>query len=234
MAAAVAAVPAAAVLDLSRPNHLGEPLEQLDRYHIVLASSSPRRQQLLGTICPKFEVIVSGIDENLPPEWEPRALCQELAYRKAFAVAKSLPFSSGATPNLVIGADTVVAIGRQRYEKPSSTDEAIEMLSELSGKTHHVYTGVCVIAAQTFPDSSDPDSFQAYQDVAETKVTFRKLSPSEIERYVQTELPLDKAGSYGIQEGAAGFVSEIEGDINTVIGLPVALLGQLLWLATSR
>ena len=176
---------------------------------IILASQSPRRRELMKYITDDFEVKVSDVDETLPDGVTPSGAVMYLSKIKA------RPFASdGAT---VIGADTVVAIDGKILGKPADKADAAAMLGELSGKTHSVFTGVTVIkngAEHTF--------------YCETKVEFYPLTDDEIERYIATGEPLDKAGAYGIQGYGSLLVKGIEGDYFNVVGLPVSRLCRLL------
>ncbi|GIM44606.1 Maf-like protein [Collibacillus ludicampi] len=180
---------------------------------IVLASGSPRRRELLAGIGLSFDVIVSHVDETVDEEMDPPALVQELAYRKAHDVAKSLKYG------LVIGADTIVVIDDEVLGKPTDVQDAIRMLSRLQGRTHSVYSGIAIIDAKT------SEKRIAY---SRTDVKMRSLSASEIERYVSTGEPMDKAGSYAIQGIGAILIDSIQGDYFTVVGLPLSLLASML------
>jgi septum formation protein len=176
------------------------------RYPVVLASASPRRKALLGRLFDSFEVANPDVDENsvtLP--LEKRAT--ELAAAKAQAV--------WALEAIVIAADTIVGLGDESLAKPEDEEDAKAMLRRLSGRAHRVITGVAV---------RWPDGETTFADVAE--LVFRDLTEQEIESYVSTGEPMDKAGAYAIQGGAADFAVSVEGDVDTVVGLPVA---QLAW-----
>ncbi len=181
----------------------------------ILASQSPRRQQLLEQIGAKFEVICGSADEaDVPKELSPDLYVRELAVLKANSVA-------GLTdkPALIIGADTVVVSNGKILGKPSDEQHAVQMLRELSGETHSVYTGVAVA------DTTDMKIASVYE---RTLVTFRELSDAEIIEYVRKYRPFDKAGAYGIQEYAGVFVSRIDGDYCNVVGLPLCRLYTLI------
>lgn len=174
---------------------------------LILASKSPRREELLKKITEDFEIIVSDVDEILPADIKPEEAPVYLAALKANAVAKQHP------GNIVIGADTVVILEGDILGKPKNEDDAFLMLKSLSGKTHTVITGCCItdgVREQRFSDS--------------TEVTFYVLSDREIRDYIATGDPMDKAGSYGIQEKGTLFVKGIRGDFFNVMGLPVAML----------
>lgn len=174
---------------------------------IVLASASPRRKELLREVFPDFEVQVSDVDEDALLTDDPIASAENLARAKALAVGGS------RTDCLVIGADTMVVIGNRILNKPESEAAAEAMLAMLSGKTHRVVTGICLTTGD-----------RTITDHGITHVTFRELSGAEIREYVATGEPMDKAGAYAIQGGAARFVTHIEGSLSNVIGLPLELL----------
>ncbi|WMJ82750.1 Maf family protein [Oscillospiraceae bacterium LTW-04] len=178
---------------------------------LILASASPRRFELLKLITEDFLVVTSRADESLSPGILPQQAVILLAQRKAEAVAEYRP------DDVVIGADTVVALDDQIFGKPCDRKEAAEMLSTLSGKTHEVYTGVCIWHKGVA---------DCFSQVA--KVTFAKMDKQEIADYVASEEPDDKAGAYGIQGLGARFIARLEGDYYTVMGLPVQALYQAL------
>ncbi len=184
---------------------------------IILASASPRRKELLRLAVSEFDIITEEVDEDIIDKDLPvHIYVQELALLKASAVAKSI----GRRKNtLIIGADTVVYNDGEILGKPHDPQEAVDMLGMLSGKTHSVYTGVCVM-----------DSYSAKIVCIKecTNVKFKELSPDDIMAYIGTGEPMDKAGAYGIQGKGALLVSGIEGDYNNVVGLPVSALADLL------
>lgn len=154
-----------------------------------------------------FEIIVSDIEEMIDPENDLVKEIEKLSYQKAMAVYKDNQDA------LVIGADTIVKIGNDILGKPHSIEEARAMLKELSDNTHEVVTGVTILYR---------DQVETFSKVA--SVTFYPLSDEEIDRYIMTNEPLDKAGSYAIQGDGAKFIKEIQGDFYTIVGLPVAEL----------
>lgn len=173
--------------------------------HLVLASSSPRRKELLENIHLSFEISSSDVDESFSENLSPQEVVMELAERKAKAVANDYPSS------YVLGADTIVVLDGNVLGKPADEREAAEMLKRLSGKTHQVYTGVSIVT----PD----DTIRFYE---KTIVTFWELTETEINMYVSSGEPLDKAGAYGIQQLGSYLVKEIQGDYFNVVGLPVS------------
>ncbi|MCG8373691.1 MAG: Maf family protein [Balneolales bacterium] len=177
---------------------------------IVLASRSPRRKKLLSQVGIEFQVVPSTSDEIITSQ-KPEDVVLELAKQKALEVALTQPNS------LVIGADTIVVYNRNILGKPKDEYEAIQMLQQLSGNVHQVFTGVSLI--KTSKDKSVLAETSFFQ---QTKVTFSSLSLREIEAYVSTGSPLDKAGAYGIQDDwGAVFVENIEGDYYNVVGFPL-------------
>ena len=178
---------------------------------IILASASPRRQELLKYIVPEFEVLPADIDETLPADISAEKCAEYLACKKARHIAEIYPDC------VVIGSDTVVIIDNTSLGKPSDEADAERMLTMLSGKSHKVITGVCIAAAGKY------DSFSN-----ETAVKFYPLSAEEIRDYIATGEPMDKAGAYGIQGYGSVLVEGIDGDFFNVMGLPVAMLKRRL------
>jgi septum formation protein len=178
---------------------------------VVLASSSPRRRQLLDLIGITHEVRPPNIDETMRPRENPRRHAERLAREKATAVATR-------DPDLItIAADTIVVINRKVLGKPKDTDDAARMLALLSGREHVVTTAVAVSRGKKLRSA-----------VEEVRVKFRRLRDDEIEAYIATGEPMDKAGAYGIQGYGATIVERIEGDYFAVMGLPVVRLIGLL------
>lgn len=180
---------------------------------IILASASPRRQELLGQIGLSFEVKVRPVDETLVEGLSPQEAVAELAYRKAREVAKTVD------RGLVIGADTVVVHNNKILGKPVSCDDAVAALLALNGSSHLVITGFSVIDVETQKLVKESDT---------TEVKFRNLTRTEIEAYVKTGEPMDKAGSYGIQGLGAVLVEKINGCYFNVVGLPLTKLVLVL------
>lgn len=185
----------------------------MSRTLFVLASKSPRRKELLNKIGINAQVIPSNVDEDAYKTLEADKMVMQLSFVKAADVARSFRKNT-----LVIGADTCVCLNGKIYGKPESKEDAKSMLKELSGKTHQVYTGYCVI---------DCSSGKSVSRCAVTDVTFKELTDKEIDDYVATGEPLDKAGAYGIQEKGAMFVEKIDGDYSNVVGLPLCPLYKL-------
>jgi len=178
---------------------------------VVLASSSPRRQQLLDLIGIAYEVRPANIDETMRAREVPRRHAERLAREKATKIATR-------DPDLItIGADTVVVINRKVLGKPRDEADAIHMLSQLSGRQHTVITAVAVARGKKLRSA-----------IEEVRVKFRRLHDDEIKAYVATGEPMDKAGAYGIQGYGATIVECIEGDYFAVMGLPLARLTSLM------
>lgn len=173
--------------------------------HIILASASPRRKEILELADLKFDVMPSDAQE-ITTKTAPNEVVMELASIKAKDIYKKSEKQS-----MIVGADTVVAYQGQILGKPTDEADAKRMLTMLSGQTHEVYTGVCVI--------EDGKTKTFYE---ETKVTFYEISDEQIDHYIKTGKPMDKAGSYGIQGKAAVFIKGIEGDYYNVVGFPIA------------
>lgn len=185
---------------------------------IVLASASPRRKQLLALLPYSFDVIVSSCDEQLEAFSSPEDFALQLAQLKAEEVAMR-PEAAG---RWCIGCDTVVVHKNEILGKPASAEQAITMLTALSGSTHSVITSVCLARF-------DGHKLHATRFAEQCMVVFSELEEADIVAYVRTGLPLDKAGAYGIQDPyGALFVERISGDYYTVVGLPVFSLYKML------
>ena len=185
---------------------------------IVLASRSPRRKELLEQIGVAFEILVSHVDEQIT-ETEPGKVVEELSFQKADAVLSLL--DKGKEDILVIGSDTVVSVDGEILGKPTDREDAVRMLSMLSGRSHEVYTGVTLLY---FCQATGQVTVKCFYEM--TKVNFYEMSEAEIAAYVDSRDPMDKAGAYGIQGYCARYIRGIEGDYNTVVGLPVGRLYQ--------
>ena len=181
---------------------------------IVLASQSPRRRELLAGLISDFEIITDNSEEVVEPELLPEEVVKKLAMQKARNVSQKADDNA-----IIIAADTVVFIDGTILGKPADEDEAAAMLRKLSGRVHHVCTGIAVI---------DNKTGKAVSDIQRTAVSFKHLSDGEIDRYIATGETMDKAGAYGIQELGALFVEGIKGDYFNVVGLPVCKLAQIL------
>lgn len=203
---------------------------------LVLASGSQRRRELLTMCGYDYEIIVSNADETID-ENDPESFVRALSFRKAKDVFDRL-FAAGRRDFAVIGSDTVVAFQKEGEAKPviigkpKDAEDAVRILSMLSGKTHRVFTGVSVIADIPDENAAAQCSIQEKAEIQTecsiTEVTFETLSPDEITDYVNSGDPLDKAGSYGIQGPFGMFVREIRGNYFTVIGMPIPVLYKML------
>ena len=184
-----------------------------NRMDIILASKSPRRRALLEQMGVRdFRIVTPDIDEHMDRDLPPAELVRQISLEKAQAVAAQ------ADPNtVVIAADTVVALDGVVLGKPAGKEEAFRMLSLLSGNRHQVYTGLTVLRGE-----------QVFSQWEETAVTFRSLTAEEIEAYIATGEPMDKAGAYGVQGLGALLVERLDGDFFNVMGLPVLRLSRML------
>ncbi|WP_256756743.1 nucleoside triphosphate pyrophosphatase [Cohnella sp. WQ 127256] len=185
---------------------------------LILASASPRRQQLISLLGLPVDILPSQVDEDTPDDWSPAQIVEGLSLRKALAVKEKLTNPSDES-SIIVGSDTIVVLKGDVMGKPRDEEDAIRMLSLLSGETHEVYTGVTCVRV------SDSKMITSHRV---TKVKMRKCSEQQISRYVATGEPMDKAGAYGIQEIGSLLVESIEGCYFNVVGLPVSLLAVQL------
>ncbi|MCF7757628.1 Maf family protein [Paenibacillus sp. FSL H7-0940] len=192
-------------------------LDNTQQRPIILASTSPRRKELIASLHLAFDVIPSHANEDTPPEWTPEQTVQELALRKALAVYRGL--EGREQEAIIVGSDTVVVLDGEILGKPLDEADAERMLSRLQGRVHRVFTGVACI------DAGNGQSLVHYR---QTDVTMKELSDATIRAYVQTGEPSDKAGSYAIQGIGASLIDRIEGCYFNVVGLPLSLLSDML------
>lgn len=178
---------------------------------LILASSSPRRREILTNAGIAFTVAAANVPEEPGPDESPMGCAQRLAREKARAIRQQRP------SDLVLGADTIVVVGGEILGKPTDKEDAERMLRLLSGRTHEVTTGVCV-AGPGFEDTSAETTIVRVDPIAEEDIRF----------YVSTGAPMDKAGGYGIQGIASRWISRIEGDYFNVVGLPISLVCRML------
>lgn len=196
---------------------------------LLLASASPRRHELLARLGLEFEVRVADLDETPLPGEDPAAYVARLAMAKAEAVA-----DAAIEPNVVVvGADTTVVVDGEILGKPADDADAARMLRRLAGRTHEVLTGVAVVTrAEGLDDGAGSAALAAARsaavDVAITEVAFTPMADAEVDWYVATGEPHDKAGAYAVQGRGAAFVASIAGSPDNVIGLPLALTRRLL------
>lgn len=184
----------------------------LTSHKLILASSSPRRQELLRQEGINFAVSPADIPEEQRPGEPPIDYAVRLAQEKALKVAAKFPDA------MVLGADTIVVVDQQILGKPTDAQDAARMLKLLSGRTHQVITAVSLVTAEGRVDTRS----------LTTNVNFRALTRQEIEHYVAGGEPMDKAGAYAIQGGAAPWVTRLEGDYSNVVGLPLPLVQEML------
>ena len=192
---------------------------------LILASASPRRQELLRNAGIAFTVRPADIDESPRAGEGARECAERLAREKALAVFRGHPQS------YVLGADTIVVVDEIILGKPCDANDAARMLRLLSGRTHAVITGVCVVGPDAIGSVASgqwPVASRTETASETTRVTFCELSESEIRDYVATGEPMDKAGAYGIQGIASRWIPRIEGDYSNVVGLPVARVYAML------
>ena len=187
------------------------PISLLKKYDVILASNSPRRQELLKKLVPKFKIQVVPIEENYPKELAKEQIAKYLSELKSAAYQPT-------KNQLIITADTIVSIGNEVLGKPKDSNDALEMLMKLSGKSHLVTTAVSLKTTEKLITFSDT-----------TEVTFYKLTSQEMEQYITNCQPFDKAGSYGIQEWMGYFgIKKMNGDYYNVMGLPLHKLYRTL------
>lgn len=186
--------------------------------NLILASQSPRRRELIQKITDQVEFISTDTDENIDRgDLSPAEFAKELAQAKAVAAFDQLN-QEEKEDKTIIGCDTIVTLDDKIYGKPKDAEEALNMLSELSGRAHSVITAVCLIDET----GKKKDFFD------ETLVVFSDLSETDLKAYIDTGDPFDKAGAYGIQNVPEHFIDHIEGDYNNVVGLPVEALAKEL------
>lgn len=184
---------------------------------LILASGSPRRKELLEQIGLAFEVIPAKGEEVISSTL-PDKVVEALSFQKASEIATLDRFQN--TGDIILGSDTVVALNNLIMGKPKDKEEAFVMLKKLQGQTHTVYTGVTFIITNTVP--------QIITFSEATNVSMYPMSDAEITDYIATGEPMDKAGAYAIQGKCAAYISKIDGEYNTVVGLPVAHVYQVL------
>ena len=179
--------------------------------HTILASQSPRRRELLNLMGIPFTTVNPNVDEVINPNLSLENAIEELAYIKALDVLNRHPEAN------IISADTIVVCENEVMGKPVNEEDAIRMLKQLSGKKHEVITGVCLLSSE-----------KEIRFHTKTLVEFYEYNEEFVKAYVQSKVPLDKAGAYGIQDKGALLVKGIEGDYYTVMGLPIGELYQAL------
>lgn len=180
----------------------------------ILASTSPRRKELLKEIIKDFEIISPSFDEKTANKEFSYEFIEEIAEKKSDSISQNIKY-----PAIIISADTVVVFNNRVLGKPKDYDEAYKMLEMLNGNVHKVVTAVCVWDCETKKKLIKSET---------SNVEFFKQNMSEIESYIKNYKPYDKAGSYGIQELPEGFVKKVEGDYTNIVGLPVNLLKEMI------
>ena len=188
-----------------------------DRF--ILASGSPRRKMMLNLLKVPFETRVPKVEESVAGAEEPIALVARLAKEKAMSVAKEIKDEAGTT--IVVGCDTIVVLGKEILGKPKDICEAYAMLTKLQGRTHMVYSGLCLVKLEN-------GRTETISNFCATEVTMCKLTLDEIKHYFDLEDPLDKAGAYAIQDGGSLIISSIDGCYYNVLGFPVRTLEELM------
>ena len=178
---------------------------------VILASASPRRKEILEQVGVGFDIVPSTSEEVISKN-NPKDIVEELADQKAYEV-----FSKLDNQGIVIGADTIVVLNNSIMGKPKDEDDAFNMLNSLQNNTHKVYTGVCVY----INENNETKKLLFFE---ETSVTMYPMTKEQILDYIKTKEPMDKAGAYGIQGKSAIYIKKIDGDYNTVVGLPIARL----------
>ena len=183
---------------------------------VILASQSPRRRELLELAKIDYEVIVSEFDEVVDKKFNLEDQSKEIAFGKANDV-----FNNTQGNRIVIGADSLVILAGEQLGKPKDRDEAIEMLKKIQGREHIVYTSIAILV-------ENEGEYKEYKELHQAKVFIKKMTDEEIEKYVESGEPYDKAGGYGVQTSFAVFVERIEGEYSVVVGLPLCRVYEIL------
>ncbi|WP_054956382.1 Maf family protein [Paenibacillus dakarensis] len=190
--------------------------EKASRY-IILASTSPRRQELIAALRIPFEIMPSDANEDTPAGWGPSMIVENLALRKADAVYRKM--SDSRSNAIIVGSDTIVVLESDILGKPVDDNDAVRMISSLQGRTHKVFTGVACVDALTG---------ERIVRHRMTSVRMKPLNMDQVMSYVRSGEPNDKAGAYAIQGLGASIIEGIEGDYFNVVGLPISLLSDML------
>lgn len=183
---------------------------------IILASRSPRRRELMDLAKFDYEILVSDFEEKVDTKLPLEEQSKELAFGKAKAV-----FDNTQGDRAIIGSDTLVILGENQLGKPKNREEAVQMLKNLQGRSHFVYTSLAVLI-------EEKGEYKEYKELSKARVFIKKMSDAEIESYVDSEEPFDKAGAYAIQSCFAVFIEKIEGDYASIVGLPISRLHSIL------
>jgi septum formation protein len=187
---------------------------QNGKLQFILASASPRRKELIGHLNVPYRILSLNIPEE-SSEKDPAKFCLDIARQKGRAVFNDLLRTNSTGSYFVVSADTIVSLGDKIYGKPKDVKEAGEILMELSGKKHSVFTAVSVIMLYDGKETT-------FSFAEETKVTFNSITPHLLKQYLATGDSLDKAGAYGIQNASLTFISRVEGDYANVVGFPLS------------
>lgn len=183
---------------------------------VILASQSPRRRELMDLAKIDYEVIVSEFDEVVDKKFNLEDQSKEIAFGKANDV-----FNNTQGNRIVIGADSLVILDGEQLGKPKDRDQAIEMLKKIQGRCHTVYTSIAVLI-------ENEGEYKEYKELHQAKVFIKEMTDEEIEQYVESGEPYDKAGGYGVQTSFAVFVEKIEGEYSVVVGLPLCRIYEIL------
>ena len=183
---------------------------------VILASQSPRRRELMDLAKIDYEVIVSEFDEVVDKKFNLEDQSKEIAFGKANDV-----FNNTQGNRIVIGADSLVILDGEQLGKPKDRDQAIEMLKKIQGRCHTVYTSIAVLI-------ENEGEYKEYKELHQAKVFIKEMTDEEIEQYVESGEPYDKAGGYGVQTSFAVFVEKIEGEYSVVVGLPLCRIDEIL------
>ena len=183
---------------------------------VILASQSPRRKELMDLAKIDYEVIVSDYDENVDKSLSLEEQSKEIAYGKAKDV-----FDNTQWNRIVIGADSLVILDGEQLGKPRDMEEAVEMIKKIQGKCHTVYTSIAVLVENN-------EEYKEYKELHQAKVYIKSMTDEEIENYVESGEPFDKAGGYGVQTSFAVFVERVEGEYSVIVGLPLCRVYEIL------
>ena len=183
---------------------------------VILASQSPRRKELMDLAKIDYEVIVSDYDENVDKSLSLEEQSKEIAYGKAKDV-----FDNTQGNRIVIGADSLVILDGEQLGKPKDREEAVEMIKKIQGKCHTVYTSIAVLVENN-------EEYKEYKELHQAKVYIKSMTDEEIENYVESGEPFDKAGGYGVQTSFAVFVERVEGEYSVIVGLPLCRVYEIL------
>lgn len=183
---------------------------------VILASQSPRRRELMDLAKIDYEVIVSEFDEIVDKKFNLEEQSKEIAFGKANDV-----FNNTQGNRIVIGADSLVILDGEQLGKPKDREEAVEMIKKIQGRCHIVYTSIAVLV-------ENDGEYKEYKELYEAKVYVKPMTDDEIEKYVESGEPFDKAGGYGVQTSFAVFVEKIEGEYSVIIGLPLCRIYEIL------